>query len=307
MKDGKINILNYKETMKKIVTTVMALVLMVTAGVVVTSCGAGTLLQTVASGGTLANAFSSVIGLDKVTKAGMVGTWHYDSPGCAFTSENLLAKAGGEVAATKIEQEMAPYFQKAGLTAQNTYTTFNEDGTIQISGLTKFGDPDQLISLNFSGRWKPVYDYKDNYNVVNSNVRPYAVELRLNDFCIDGEETKIDDPTIYKDTLLVEYKNGEIKLCMASDIQRYLGDDAKATTRGTVSDLWSLVKAAVAAGAITEEELIETCIEYISNLSEDEIENILSNLTDEDIEEVLAILEELTGEYYSAIINDDDD
>ena len=30
--------------MKKIVTTVMALVLMVTAGVVVTSCGAGTLL-----------------------------------------------------------------------------------------------------------------------------------------------------------------------------------------------------------------------------------------------------------------------
>ena len=77
--------------MKKIVTTMMALVLMVTAGVVVTSCGAGTLLQTVASGGTLANAFSSVIGLDKVTKQGMVGTWHYDSPGCAFTSENLLS------------------------------------------------------------------------------------------------------------------------------------------------------------------------------------------------------------------------
>ena len=201
------------------------------------------------------------------------------------------------------------WIDKDNIAVQNSLWayTFNEDGTIQISGLTKFGDPDQLISLNFSGRWKPVYDYKDNYNVVNSNVRPYAVELRLNDFSIDGEETKIDDPTIYKDTLLVEYKNGEIKLCMASDIQRYLGDDAKATTRGTVSDLWSFVKAAVAAGAITEEELIETCIEYISNLSEDEIENILSNLTDEDIEEVLAILEELTGEDYSAIINDDDD
>ena len=129
--------------MKKIVTTVMALVLMVTAGVVVTSCGAGTLLQTVASGGTLANAFSSVIGLDKVTKAGMVGTWHYDSPGCAFTSENLLAKAGGEVAATKIEQEMAPYFQKVGISAQNTYTTFNEDGTFTAA----------VAGKKFSGTW----------------------------------------------------------------------------------------------------------------------------------------------------------
>ena len=129
--------------MKKIVTTVMALVLMVTAGVVVTSCGAGTLLQTVASGGTLANAFSSVIGLDKVTKDGMVGTWHYDSPGCAFTSENLLAKAGGEVAATKIEQEMAPYFQKVGITAQNTYTTFNEDGTFTAA----------VAGKKFSGTW----------------------------------------------------------------------------------------------------------------------------------------------------------
>lgn len=129
--------------MKKIVTTMTALVLMVTAGVVVTSCGAGTLLQTVASGGTLANAFSSVIGLDKVTKQGMVGSWHYDSPGCAFTSENLLAKAGGEVAATKIEQELAPYFQKVGLNAQNTYTTFREDGTFTAS----------VAGKQFSGTW----------------------------------------------------------------------------------------------------------------------------------------------------------
>ena len=113
--------------MKKIVTTMTALVLMITAGVVVTSCGAGTLLQTVASGGTLANAFSSVIGLDKVTKQGMVGTWHYNGPGCAFTSENLLAKAGGEVAATKID----------------TFATFNEDGTFTAS----------ISGHQFSGSW----------------------------------------------------------------------------------------------------------------------------------------------------------
>ena len=119
--------------MKKIVTTMTALVLLITAGVVVTSCGAGTLLQTMASGGTIANAFSSVIGLDKVTKQGMVGAWKYDSPGCAFTSENLLAKAG----------ELTPYFQKAGLSAQNTYATFNEDGTFSAA----------IAGKKFSGTW----------------------------------------------------------------------------------------------------------------------------------------------------------
>jgi len=127
--------------MKRIKTSLIACALLLTAGIVASSCGAGTLLQTIGSGGTLANAFTSVIGLDKVTQKGLVGTWHYNGPGCAFTSKNLLAKAGGEVAATKIEQELAPYFQKTGLTAQNTYVTFNEDGKFSatIAGKTISG------------------------------------------------------------------------------------------------------------------------------------------------------------------------
>ncbi|MBQ9231742.1 MAG: DUF4923 family protein [Prevotella sp.] len=129
--------------MKRIKTTLVAAALLITAGIVVTSCGAGTLLQTLGSGGTIANAFTSVIGLDKVTQRGLVGTWKYDGPGCAFTSENLLAKAGGEVAATKIEQELKPYFDKTGLTAQNTYVTFNEDGKFTAS----------IAGKSFSGTW----------------------------------------------------------------------------------------------------------------------------------------------------------
>ena len=129
--------------MRKIVTTITAFALFFSAGVVLTSCGAGTLLQTMGSGGTLANAFTSVIGLDKLSKQGLVGSWHYSGPGCAFTSENLLAKAGGEVAATKIEQELTPYFQKTGLSAQNTYVTFNEDGSFAAS----------VAGKAFSGTW----------------------------------------------------------------------------------------------------------------------------------------------------------
>ena len=132
--------------MKTIKTTVAAFALLLSAGILCTACGGGTLssvLNTIGSGGTLANAFTSVIGLDKVTKQGLVGTWKYNGPGCAFTSENLLAKAGGEVAATKIEQELKPYFDKTGLSASNTYVTFNEDGTFKAT----------VAGKSFSGNW----------------------------------------------------------------------------------------------------------------------------------------------------------
>jgi hypothetical protein len=129
--------------MRKIKTFSAVVVFAITTSVTLASCGAGSLLQTIGSGGTLANAFTSVIGLDKVTKQGLVGTWKYDGPGCAFTSKNLLAKAGGEVAATKIEQELAPYLQKTGLSAQNTFVSFNEDGTFKAT----------IAGKNISGTW----------------------------------------------------------------------------------------------------------------------------------------------------------
>jgi hypothetical protein len=129
--------------MRKIKTFSAVVVFAITTSVTLASCGAGSLLQTIGSGGTLANAFTSVIGLDKVTKQGLVGTWKYDGPGCAFTSKNLLAKAGGEVAATKIEQELAPYLQKTGLSAQNTFVSFNEDCTFKAT----------IAGKNISGTW----------------------------------------------------------------------------------------------------------------------------------------------------------
>ena len=111
--------------MKKIKSLPVALVLLAFVGVF-TACNSST-LQTVFSGGTIANAFTSVIGLDKVTAHGLVGTWNYNGPGIAFTSKDLLSKAGGEVAATKIEKEVEPYYNKVGLTSQNTYAIFDAD------------------------------------------------------------------------------------------------------------------------------------------------------------------------------------
>ena len=79
--------------------------------------------------GALGNILSSVIGLDKITQESLVGTWKYNGPGCAFTSENLLAKAGGEIAASKIEEQLSAQYTKLGLSASNTYMQFKEDGT----------------------------------------------------------------------------------------------------------------------------------------------------------------------------------
>lgn len=123
-----------------IISSVCLLGLMVAT---ISSCGAGTFLQTMGSGGTVGNIFTSVIGLDKVSEKGLIGTWKYNGPGVAFTSENLLAKAGGEVAATKIEQELTPYFQQAGISAQNTSVVFNEDKTFRAT----------IAGKNFSGTW----------------------------------------------------------------------------------------------------------------------------------------------------------
>lgn len=64
----------------------------------------GQILSAVTNGDALGNAFNSVIGLDKPTEAQLYGSWHYTQPGVAFTSKNALAKAGGEVAATKLRR-----------------------------------------------------------------------------------------------------------------------------------------------------------------------------------------------------------
>lgn len=185
--------------------------------------------------------------------------------------------------------------------------TFNNDGTMMCSGLSKFGDPDQIITMDFFGKWKEIKNYKDPYSVVNSNVRCYAVELYMKDFSIDDEDVDISDAPVYKDTLLVQYKGNEMKLVMTSDIERYIGSQSKASTRSTASGLWSVVQAAIPADMITEDQLVETCIEIISNMSDEEIADVLSKLTDEDIEELLEIMEALTGMDCSEYISDDDE
>lgn len=72
---------------------------------------------------------NNVIGSGTFKQADLCHTWKYSKPGCAFTSENLLAKAGGEIAASKVEDKLEGYYKKFGFSSSNTYFTFNTDGT----------------------------------------------------------------------------------------------------------------------------------------------------------------------------------
>jgi hypothetical protein len=136
--------------MKKVMFGLAAL-----ACIVMTSCGnMSQVLSAMTNGTGVVNAISSVIGLDKVKAQNLIATWSYSAPGCAFTSENLLAKAGGEVAAVQIEEKLLPYYKQVGITSGNTFITFNEDGTFTskiagtpFSGKYTFDEASQKITL----------------------------------------------------------------------------------------------------------------------------------------------------------------
>ena len=107
------------------------------------------------TGNVLGNIFSSVIGLDKLTQKSIIKTWKYNGPGVAFTSENLLAKAGGEIAASKIEEKLTEHYNKLGMSASNTYIEFKEDGTFAAkikgkswNGTYTFSESDGQIQLH---------------------------------------------------------------------------------------------------------------------------------------------------------------
>lgn len=98
----------------------------VVAGVLGGLLGGGTTTGSSIINGILNN----VIGSATFSQADLCAhTWKYSKPGCAFTSENLLAKAGGEIAASKIEEDLNKYYNKFGFSNSNTYFAFKTDGT----------------------------------------------------------------------------------------------------------------------------------------------------------------------------------
>ena len=127
----------------------------------------GSVLSSVVNNGAsgLGNVLTSVLGLDKVTQANLIGTWTYSQPGCAFTSKELLAQAGGEVVASSIKQKMLPTFEKVGINANSTSITFNQDGTFAA----------KIAGKSWSGRYTfDESNYKITLQGLLLNINCYA-------------------------------------------------------------------------------------------------------------------------------------
>lgn len=114
----------------------------------------GSILGAATDGETLSNIIYNVIGLSKISEEDLYGTWNYESPGCAFTSDKLLAQAGGEVAAKRIEDELQNTYSKIGINSANTSFTFNQDKTFtaniagkRINGTYTYDKSDSSIKF----------------------------------------------------------------------------------------------------------------------------------------------------------------
>lgn len=129
----------------------------VVAGVLGGLLGGGTTTTGSSSTGSsiINGILNNVIGSATFSQADLCAhTWKYSKPGCAFTSENLLAKAGGEIAANKIEEDLSKYYTKFGFSKSNTYFTFKTDGTFAAkidgkswSGTYTFDEKTHAIQL----------------------------------------------------------------------------------------------------------------------------------------------------------------
>ena len=78
----------------------------------------GSIISAATNGQTLGNTIKSILGTDKPRERDLIGTWHYRQPGVAFTTENLLAKAGGETIATEIKEKLSNTYTKVGINSQ---------------------------------------------------------------------------------------------------------------------------------------------------------------------------------------------
>mgnify|MGYP000352717344 FL=1 len=100
----------------------------------------------------LSGVAKAVVGNRATTASSIIGTWTYSGPECQFESENLLAKAGGEMAAKEVEEKMIAVYNKVGM--NNIRYTFNEDGTYSyqmkkrtVTGSYVFDDAAKTITM----------------------------------------------------------------------------------------------------------------------------------------------------------------
>ena len=81
----------------------------------------------------ISNLLGSILGNSTLSQQNIIGTWNYKGADCVFKTENLLLKAGGEVAAAKVEEKVNATLTKLGFTGEKVSFTFNADYTYEAN------------------------------------------------------------------------------------------------------------------------------------------------------------------------------
>lgn len=118
-----------------------------------------TTAQTVATGtNLLGNLLSTFLGGTAVSEKDLIGTWSYQGVDAVFESENILAKAGGTLAAAQLESKIDTYVTKYGIQKGVTKFTFKEDKTFtavvgkkNLSGTYVYDPNTKTLTLSAMG------------------------------------------------------------------------------------------------------------------------------------------------------------
>lgn len=91
-----------------------------------------------------------------VAEDDIYGTWNYRGSACTFESDDLLKKAGGEVAARQVEKKMDETFAKIGIEEGMCSYTFNEDKTFSavigkktLNGTFEYDTKEKTLTMAF--------------------------------------------------------------------------------------------------------------------------------------------------------------
>ncbi len=105
--------------------------------------------------GALGGLISNAVANKKFTVDDLVGTWNYTSPAVSFQSENALMKIGGVGAATAVENQLSPYYERLGF--NKTVLTVDKDhnftlkmGVLLLKGTVTKDDTDNSLVFNFN-------------------------------------------------------------------------------------------------------------------------------------------------------------
>ena len=109
-------------------------------------------------GSVLGSILSSVLlGGTTLDQASLLGSWNYNAPSAAFTTEQALTKAGGTTAVSNITSSLASNYNNIGINRSNTSFSFLSSNLfaakvngIPFSGTYTYNPQNGVISLKTS-------------------------------------------------------------------------------------------------------------------------------------------------------------